>query len=233
MEQTVIAKADIRTLNYKGYPEYKFFIVQFEDGTKVLVEQGNIKKGTIKNPNQPSVYGVGFPGQGKYPTRENGKQTREYKLWNRIYERCYAKNRHIHNPTYLNCTVVPRWDCYQNFAEDIHYILGYAQWKRNTIAFAWDIDKDIKYRGNTVYSKDTCIFVPHKENSDESNKRNKLTGLTYIATRTKDNYTEQFINISAFARKYDLNSSCVGKCCRGEQPQHRGWTFKIKEETNQ
>ena len=32
------------------------------------------KKGTIKCPYEPRTYGVGYLGEGKYKTRENGKK---------------------------------------------------------------------------------------------------------------------------------------------------------------
>ena len=43
-------------------------------------EYSKFKKGNIKCPYEPRVYGKGYLGEGKYKTRENGKLKREYKI---------------------------------------------------------------------------------------------------------------------------------------------------------
>ena len=49
--------------------------VQFEDGT-VLYERKyyDIKKGHIKNPNYPLVYGVGYVGEGVFSFKKNKRE---------------------------------------------------------------------------------------------------------------------------------------------------------------
>ena len=59
--------------------------VEFQDEYKAIVHGAykEFKKGKIKNPYHPEVYGVGMIGQ-KYATSINGKSTKEYKIWHNI-----------------------------------------------------------------------------------------------------------------------------------------------------
>ena len=74
------------------------------------------------------------------------------------------------------------------------------------------------------------MFVSNKENNLSENKKQTLTGLTYIATRLSDEYTEEFINQRQFAKKYNLLPGNMYKCLIKVRKKHRGWAFKIKEE---
>lgn len=143
--------------------------------------------------------------------------------------RCYDENCHRRNASYKNCRVNKRWHNFQNFVEDIQYLEGYDKWKegKNKKRNPMELDKDIKVPGNRIYSKDTCIFATKAENAITGN----ITGKTYIATRIFDGYVEEFTNQTRFAQKYKLTSQSVNYCCTGKQKQHKGWTFKIKEET--
>ena len=93
------------------------------------------------------------------------------------------------------------------------------------------LDKDIKIKGNKIYSKDSCIFTLFCVNSADSCKRTKITGLTYLGIRLSDNYQEEFTNQSEFARKYDLYLSTVNKCLKGKQKVTGGWKFQIKNQS--
>ena len=86
-------------------------------GTKVIASASNIKKGSIKDPNYPNVYGVGYIGHGKYASKVNGVQPTSYKRWKEMLNRCYNVNA----PEYNNyggrgVTVTPVWHNYQNYA---------------------------------------------------------------------------------------------------------------------
>lgn len=54
--------------------------------------------------------------------------------------------------------------CYHDF-NDFH---EFSEWCQSQIGFdveGYQLDKDILVRGNKVYSKDTCVFVPKEINS--------------------------------------------------------------------
>lgn len=131
--------------------------VQFDDGTVVEHrEYSAFKKGQIKNPMTPSVYGIGFIGKGKFKTKDkNGKNTKCYDTWVRMLQRCYDPKYQEKNPTYKGCTVDKRWHNFQNFAK--WYYENYYEFGNDE---RMELDKDILNKGNKVYSAETCVFVP-------------------------------------------------------------------------
>ena len=147
--------------------------VQFDDGTIVEHRRYNdFKKGEIKNPMRPSVYGIGFMGIGKFKAHNgNGKPTKCYDTWKHIHTRCYDPKFQEKFPTYENCTVCKEWNNYQVFAKwdnENYYEVGNEK---------MDLDKDILCKGNKVYSPTTCIYVPHSINmlfTKSNNKRGDL-----------------------------------------------------------
>lgn len=115
----------------------------------------NIKFDRINNPYYPSFSGVGFIGEGKYT---GGKSDFSYKyltIWSGMLQRCYSKERLIKNPSYKECSVVEEWHNFQNF----------AKWFQENYIEGFELDKDILFKGNKVYSPETCCFVPQEINS--------------------------------------------------------------------
>ena len=81
------SSGDFKILKYndKTNVEIRFL----KTGYETTVELGSIRNGKVKDPHSPSVFGVGILGT-KYPTKINGVQTKEYKLWSSMLERCYS-----------------------------------------------------------------------------------------------------------------------------------------------
>lgn len=129
----------------------------------------SFKNGQIKCPYEKRVYGVGYIGEGKYRMSENGKQTKCYKTWIHMLERCYDEKAIKKRPRYEDCEVCNEWLCYQNFAE--WYYKNYYEIKDEIMC----LDKDILHKGNKIYSPDTCAFVPEKINTLFT-KRNNARG---------------------------------------------------------
>lgn len=125
-------------------------------GHVAAVQAGDLRKGKIKNPYRPSVYGVGFMGAGEYVSKVDGKHTPAYKTWNSMMNRCHDPKFHVRRPTYIGCSVHPDWHNFQNFAE---------WFERQYFASGWQLDKDLTNEGNKIYSADTCVFLPHQLNS--------------------------------------------------------------------
>ena len=127
------------------------------------------KKGNIKCPYEPRVYGVGYLGEGKYKTKENGKHTNEYNIYSHMLRRCYDPKLHEKESTYKGCTAENDWLNFQNMAEWIDKNYYEIPGER------MHLDKDILCKGNKVYSRDTCIFVPQRINKLFT-KRDKARG---------------------------------------------------------
>lgn len=97
--------------------------------------------------------GRGLLTLGKYPTSVNGKQSKEYSLWTGMLARVYSgKHR-----SYDDCAVSENFLNFQYFAE----------WCQDQFGFGLDgyeLDKDLLFKGNKIYSEDTCVFIPRELN---------------------------------------------------------------------
>lgn len=165
------------------YKNNKDIIVQFENGYKTKVCYSDFKKGLVKNPYDKTVYNIGYLGEGKYKTRENSKHTIQNKYWMNMLNRCYCKEYKIKQPTYKNVICCNEWHNFQNFGK--WFDENYYTINNERMA----LDKDILYKGNKIYSPNTCIFVPQRINSlfVKNNKdRGKYPiGVSYNKSRNK------------------------------------------------
>lgn len=132
--------------------------IQFEDGNIFYKKDyGAIRKGKVKNLFFPSVYGVGYIGQGKYKLFKNKKPSPATSFWYNMLSRSYSEKYHKTHPTYKDVKVCEEWHNFQNFAKWYE-----ENWK--PYMDGWHLDKDILFKGNKIYSPETCCFVPHEVN---------------------------------------------------------------------
>ena len=144
-------------INYEGNRKVT---VMFYDGYVKEVSLDEIKSGKIRNPFSDGFLVKGVGVCDVY-TQEAGKVSKEYKLWCGILERCYCEKFHAKKPTYIGCTIHEDWKLYSNFKQDVVEIPNFNK----SVTCGWCLDKDILLKGNKVYSKDTCCFVPKQINS--------------------------------------------------------------------
>lgn len=140
------------------YIDSKKVRVQFNDrhGAKVWAQLPRIRSGKVKNPYAPTVHGVGFFGEGPHPSKIDKVTQKPYQVWRGMLERCYTAAAQEKFPTYIGCTVSEEWLNFQVF----------AQWFNDQDKPAdWELDKDILFRGNKLYSAETCALVPLHVNS--------------------------------------------------------------------
>lgn len=124
--------------------------VMFENGYTTITQNVNIFRGFVKNPYYPSVFGVGFIGEGKYDSTTKDV----YERWRGMLQRCYdEKSRHLYR-SYAGAIVYEEWKCLQNFGA------WYEENYNPEIMQDWDLDKDILGGENKIYSPETCCFVP-------------------------------------------------------------------------
>ena len=107
---------------------------------------------------EPVMCGVGYHGS------ENVDCTSEsYLKWHDMLVRCYNEKFHERQPQYKGCTVCEEWLNYSNFK---------VWYDQNKIpGMSLDLDKDILFKGNKIYSPETCCFVPHAINTLFLNKK--------------------------------------------------------------
>ena len=108
-----------------------------------------------------TVYGIGindFDGN----VRINGKIIKSYDQWKNMLSRCYDPKMHKIEPSYIKCEVCEEWKLFSNFKKwfDENYVEGYQ------------LDKDILFKGNKIYSQNTCCFVPQEVNKLFTNRKN-------------------------------------------------------------
>ncbi len=120
---------------------------------------GHFKKGNVKCPYEPRIYGVGFIGEGKYKAKENGKINEYYNIWHGMLMRCYDPKYQEKYSTYKGCSVEDYLLNFQNMCEWIENNYYEVPGER------MHLDKDILCKGNKVYSRETCIFVPQRINT--------------------------------------------------------------------
>ena len=145
---------DFKILRYND--SYNVEIQFLKTGFETKVQLVQVKSGEIKDPYSPSVFGVGIFGT-KYPSTINGRNIKEYVLWQRMLERCYSDGFKKKNPTYIDCEVSENFKSYEYFYEWCHNQVGFSNKD-------WQLDKDLLLKGNKVYSENTCIFIPAEIN---------------------------------------------------------------------
>ena len=136
----------------------------------------SFKNGNIKCPYELRVYGVGYLGEGKYKVLENDKITDEYVIWYAMLQRCYDPKFQEKHSTYKGCKVEDHLLNFQNMGEWIEN--NYYEIPGEKMC----LDKDILCKGNKIYSRSTCIFVPHRINSlftkRDNDRGNNPIGIT-------------------------------------------------------
>lgn len=118
------------------------------------------------------VYGVGinnatyavqrFEMVGSSERYNNGKLKQKllwscpyYNSWKRMLTRCYSKKLHEKHPTYKMCMVSEDWLTFSN----------YRAWMVQQDWEGMQLDKDVLFENNKLYSAETCIFVTKEVNS--------------------------------------------------------------------
>lgn len=90
----------------------------------------------------------------------NNSRMKAKRLWNDMYSRCYNEKFHERYPQYKGCCICKEWledrEKFYTWVEENYYMVGNEQ---------MDLDKDILFKGNRVYSPETCIFAPHAINT--------------------------------------------------------------------
>jgi len=195
-------------LTVVGYIDAMHVDIEFNDtGYRNTVQASKIRNGDVRDKPKPRSHGVGYIGDGAHQAKVRGKNTKAYDTWNNMIERCYSFKSHAKRPTYEDCSVVDEWHNFQVFADwfELNYIEG------------MQIDKDIRVKGNKVYSPETCKFVSAKENSIEASAKH------YSFVSPEGNRVQVY-NLNQFCRDNNLCRTGMGRVYKDRQPRHKGWT---------
>lgn len=122
------------------------------------------------NTKRKLVYGWGV-NDADYvvETREDGIYVRcpYYMTWRNMVKRCYSGQY----PSYIDVEVCSEWKYFSKF----------KAWMITQDWEGLELDKDLLYRGNKVYSPETCIFISGRINKFiyESSKGPYPTGVVF------------------------------------------------------
>lgn len=98
------------------------------------------------------VCGVGI-NDADYAVRVkvNGRRTMcpFYQTWANMLQRCYSNVFLSKHPTYNDCHVCDEWHTFSNF----------KSWMQKQDWIGKELDKDLLFYGNKIYSPETCVFV--------------------------------------------------------------------------
>lgn len=99
----------------------------------------------------------GIYEKGRFQSRIDGILTKEYAIWDNMIKRTHPGKIWIKHPRYAGCS------CSENFLR----FQWFADWCQTQIGFYPDaqLDKDLLYKGNKVYSENTCVFIPRELNN--------------------------------------------------------------------
>lgn len=140
-------------------PGKLLFVVEFEDGTQIIADHGNIKNGNVKNPYYyGSVCGVGCLGAAS-------SKHFLYGHWQQMLHRCYDKTHHRYKDYGgRGIKVCDKWLCFEYFLEDITHLDGYEKLYDGR---HYQLDR---INNNKDYEPSNCRIVSASKNS-----RNKRT----------------------------------------------------------
>ena len=177
------------------------------------------------NPYDRTVYNVGYLGEYE---KVNNFAEREIEIlkdkWENMFRRCYSTTYQNEHHTYKNTFVHHEWHSFENFLRDVRMLPQYFLAREDDF-IGWDLDKD--YYASNCYSKDTCVFLKHCENSLYA----KSTGC-YEITDTTNNTKRYEINITDFAKSIGKKQSHVDRGIH-RSGKYRNFTFEHLDNTNE
>jgi hypothetical protein len=144
-----------------------------------------------------------------------------YVKWREMLMRCYCAKLKSKSPTYIDCTSSEEWIYFSNFIKWVD-----EQPNRN-----WqncDLDKDFLFKGNKIYSKETCVFIDNGLNKFLNIGANHR-GVSMIGTcfcESNNKYLSQCSN--PFNRGNKRPSSYIGYFLT-EIDAHKAWQAKKHE----
>jgi len=140
----------MKIIKYNGARDVE---VMFEDGFITHSYYFDFKRGKVLNAFDKTNYNIGYLGVGIYNSSD-----RAYSVWRDMFKRCYDLKYLSKFNTYIGCSVCEEWHNYQNFAKWYDENFYIIENKR------MELDKDILFKCNKIYSPETCVFVPQEIN---------------------------------------------------------------------
>lgn len=170
-----------------------------------------------------TICGVGIKDLGYFTQRHekiNGKWKNVwtchfYRIWSHMIKRCYSPREQTKQPTYIGCSVHSNW----------LYLSNFKAWMENQDYVGKELDKDLLFPGNKLYSENTCVFISHKLNTfliDCGASRGKFPiGVTVEGRKTK-------VFKSRCSNPFTNSSEYLG-CFKTPEEAHLAWKKRKHE----
>ena len=175
------------------YENYENVYIQFEQtGGVNITDLRRVKEGAVVDLLAKTTYDIGYIGYNyDYKCKDSKKL---FKMWSGVMQRCFDplwKGRH---KCYEQTTCSEDFLCASNFITWSKSQIGYNSIDKSGKPFA--LDKDILLKGNTVYSPDTCVFVPREINNLILSNRKVRGKLPIGVTKTKEGKLRARVSIN-------------------------------------
>lgn len=136
------------------YSSAKEVLIRFKStGYESVVRAQHVRLGKVKDYILPSVFGIGYYGSSEIAERS---QCPARARWLSVMQRCYDETQL--EPAYYTANICTQWHSFTSFENWIVKQPGFNM-------KGWELDKDLLIRGNTLYSPETCVFLPKKINT--------------------------------------------------------------------
>ena len=120
------------------------------------------------------VSGIGI-NDADYATNKTERINGKYKVvwrcpfyvrWKNMLSRCYDSSYHKNGETYIGCIVDEPWKTFSVF----------KRWMKTQDWEGKDLDKDLLFPTNTIYSPTTCVFISRQINVFIATDRKSIGG---------------------------------------------------------
>ena len=132
-----------------------------------------------------------------------------FRAWKSMLERCYSAKLQERCPTYKGCSVLEEW-------------LTFSSFKSWMEAQDWEgkqLDKDLLFEGNKIYSAEACVFVTPLVNSftlDRGNDRGEwMIGVSWhkakgkFISRCRNPFTKKLDYLGLFTCELEAHQAWV------------------------
>jgi len=165
------------------------------DFKKVAMNNNSLSKRTL-------VFGKGV-NDAWYKTHLNvngkGLHCPVYSAWIRMLRRSYDPKFHEKEPTYANVEVCDDWLKFSN----------YAKWHEKNYIDGFQLDKDLKVKGNKEYNPLCCMYVPKCLNNliiDSGASRGEYPEGVHLRKNTKGGVNRYYAQISSDGKRVHVGS---------------------------
>lgn len=201
--------------NYPRLRQVKFL----KSGYVTVVNNFNIKDGSVSDYTHPTVCGVGATG-----FKDASKHILYYR-WANMLGRCYSE-KHSGYKSYgaKGCYVEDYLLNFKNYVEFIEGLEDYKLLKDNPEKY--HIDKDIKSMNDKCYSRETISIITKEKNIEIENNDKAIEIEAYDLN---GNFVASFVSITIAEKMTGIHKGNIAKNINGKAKTAGGYVWVKRE----